>query len=226
MRVLDLFSGIGGFSLGLERAGHETVAFCEIDKFCQKVLEKCWPEVPIFKDITHLRFDGAAKVLYDDRHGQKKTGLSPSSNDVSIRPVGSGSGDILRCYPPSDVGMAESSESRDAPQSSFQGGESLLSGEHKGRRPSAEHVGNSNTKGDYSQEVDMRDLRRFSDIQEWKNGGSGTSFGLQQASGRDVAMSEMPLRMAQEQQGEKESGKEVDHGSHANEIDIICGGFP
>lgn len=37
-RVLDLFSGIGGFSLGLERAGFETVAFCEIDPWCQRVL--------------------------------------------------------------------------------------------------------------------------------------------------------------------------------------------
>ena len=40
VRVLDLFSGIGGFSLGLDRAGMETVAFCENDKFCQKVLAK------------------------------------------------------------------------------------------------------------------------------------------------------------------------------------------
>jgi DNA (cytosine-5)-methyltransferase 1 len=41
LRVLDLFSGIGGFSLGLERAGgFETVAFCEIDPFCRRVLKK------------------------------------------------------------------------------------------------------------------------------------------------------------------------------------------
>jgi len=39
MRVLNLFSGIGSFSLGLERAGMETVAFCENDPFCQKVLK-------------------------------------------------------------------------------------------------------------------------------------------------------------------------------------------
>jgi len=55
MRVLDLFSGIGGFSLGLERAGMETVAFCEIDPFCQKVLAKHWPDVPIFDDIKTLK---------------------------------------------------------------------------------------------------------------------------------------------------------------------------
>ena len=44
MNVLDLFSGIGGLSLGLERAGMRTVAFCEIDKFCKKVLSERWPE--------------------------------------------------------------------------------------------------------------------------------------------------------------------------------------
>ena len=54
MKVLDLFSGIGGFSLGLERAGMETVAFCENDKFCQKVLAKHWPDVPIHNNIEEL----------------------------------------------------------------------------------------------------------------------------------------------------------------------------
>lgn len=54
MKVLDLFSGIGGFSLGLERAGMETVAFCEMDKHCHKVLNKHWPDVPIFKDVREL----------------------------------------------------------------------------------------------------------------------------------------------------------------------------
>ena len=41
LKVLDLFSGIGGFSLGLESTGHfETIAFVEKDEFCQKVLKK------------------------------------------------------------------------------------------------------------------------------------------------------------------------------------------
>ena len=54
MKVLDLFSGIGGFSLGLERAGMETIAFCEIEPFCREVLKKHWPSVPIYEDIKKL----------------------------------------------------------------------------------------------------------------------------------------------------------------------------
>lgn len=66
MKVLDLFSGIGGFSLGLERAGMETVAFCEQDKFCQKVLKKHWPDIPIFDDVRTLdgtQFRGTVDVV-------------------------------------------------------------------------------------------------------------------------------------------------------------------
>jgi len=54
MNVLDLFGGIGGFSLGLERAGMKTMAFCEFDKHAQKVLKKHWPEVPIHDDVRIL----------------------------------------------------------------------------------------------------------------------------------------------------------------------------
>lgn len=54
MQVLDLFSGIGGFSLGLEAAGMETVGFCEVAPFCQQVLRKHWPHVPIHEDVREL----------------------------------------------------------------------------------------------------------------------------------------------------------------------------
>lgn len=57
MRVLDLFSGIGGFSLGLERAGMQTVAFCEIEPYCRAVLAKHWPGVKIYEDIRTLTAD-------------------------------------------------------------------------------------------------------------------------------------------------------------------------
>ena len=55
LTILDLFSGIGGFSLGLERTGgFETVAFCEIEEFPRKVLNKHWPDVTCFKDVREL----------------------------------------------------------------------------------------------------------------------------------------------------------------------------
>jgi DNA (cytosine-5)-methyltransferase 1 len=66
LRVLDLFSGIGGFSLGLERTGgFKTVAFCEIEPFPRRVLAKHWPEVPCYDDVRtltadRLRSDGIA----------------------------------------------------------------------------------------------------------------------------------------------------------------------
>jgi DNA (cytosine-5)-methyltransferase 1 len=63
MNVLDLFSGIGGFSLGLERAGMRTVAFCEIDKFCREVLAKHWPDVPCYEDVTTADFPAADIVV-------------------------------------------------------------------------------------------------------------------------------------------------------------------
>lgn len=62
MKVLDLFSGVGGMSLGLGRAGMDTVAFCEIDKACRRVLNSVHPDVPVYHDVSKL----TAKVLVDD----------------------------------------------------------------------------------------------------------------------------------------------------------------
>ena len=58
LRHLDLFSGLGGFSLGLEATGgFETVAFCDIEKFSRKVLKKHWPDVKQYKDIKELTYE-------------------------------------------------------------------------------------------------------------------------------------------------------------------------
>ena len=57
LKHLDLFSGIGGFSLGLEATGgFETVAFCDIDKYSKKVLKKQWPNVKQYEDIKELNY--------------------------------------------------------------------------------------------------------------------------------------------------------------------------
>lgn len=54
MKVLDLFSGIGGFSLGLEKAGMMTIAFCESNIFCKGILRKHWKNIPIYDDVMDL----------------------------------------------------------------------------------------------------------------------------------------------------------------------------
>jgi DNA (cytosine-5)-methyltransferase 1 len=64
MKLLDLFSGIGGFSLAARWAGIETVAFCEIDKYCCKVLNKNFPGVKIYGNIKELN----GKTIKDE-HG-------------------------------------------------------------------------------------------------------------------------------------------------------------
>jgi DNA (cytosine-5)-methyltransferase 1 len=61
LKVASFFAGIGGFDLGLEKAGMEVVFQCEINKFCQKVLRQHWPQVPLFDDIKALTPDDISK---------------------------------------------------------------------------------------------------------------------------------------------------------------------
>ena len=70
LRMLDLFSGIGGFSYAGEKlvGGYETVAFCEYDKHCQRVLRKHWPDTEIIDDVRELandaeRFRGSVDII-------------------------------------------------------------------------------------------------------------------------------------------------------------------
>jgi len=68
VRLLDLFSGIGGFSLAAQWVWGdelEIVAFCEIDKFCQKVLKKHWPDVPIIEDVRDVNIDNLVNLCYN-----------------------------------------------------------------------------------------------------------------------------------------------------------------
>jgi DNA (cytosine-5)-methyltransferase 1 len=57
LTVGSLFAGVGGFDLGLERAGMRTVWFCEEDPFCRRVLAKHWPGVPCYPDVRSLVAD-------------------------------------------------------------------------------------------------------------------------------------------------------------------------
>ena len=64
MKIIDLFSGIGGFSLGLESTGgFETIQFVENESWCQKILAKNFPEVPIAGDIREYEGQRADVVV-------------------------------------------------------------------------------------------------------------------------------------------------------------------
>lgn len=74
MNKLSLFSGIGGDDLASEWAGIETVCFVEKDKYCQKVLKKHWPDIPIIeevKDVTKERF----QTIMADSQGDNQNEL-------------------------------------------------------------------------------------------------------------------------------------------------------
>lgn len=66
MTGLSLFSGIGGIDLAFEWAGGTVAAMVEVDTFCQKVLRKHWPDVPIFSDVREVKGAdvGAVDVIY------------------------------------------------------------------------------------------------------------------------------------------------------------------
>jgi DNA (cytosine-5)-methyltransferase 1 len=88
MNVLDLFSGIGGFSLGLERAGMRTVAFCEREPFCRQVLAERWPGIPCYDDVRTLTAD---RLAADGINVDAICGGFPCQ-DISVAGSGAGLG--------------------------------------------------------------------------------------------------------------------------------------
>ncbi len=69
MKHIDLYSGIGGFALACDWAGIETICFVEIDDFCQKILRKHWPGVPIVKDVNDVE---EIRKVVADTYGQRE----------------------------------------------------------------------------------------------------------------------------------------------------------
>lgn len=63
LKSLSLFSGIGGFDLGLQKSGIDPVAFCEMDRFCQRVLRSHWPDVPIIDDVRDVTGESLKEVV-------------------------------------------------------------------------------------------------------------------------------------------------------------------
>jgi DNA (cytosine-5)-methyltransferase 1 len=117
MNVLDLFSGIGGFSLGLERAGMRTVTFCEIDPYCRAVLRKHWPGVPIWDDVRTITAKTVADTLKDSSTHAGGSAFVPgklldeigrqeTSNGSGTSGTGTGIDVICGGFPCQDISVA------------------------------------------------------------------------------------------------------------------------
>ena len=66
----SLFSGVGGFDLGLERAGWHVAFQCEIDPWCRRVLRRHWPDVPCYGDVREVASVGRRRGPGEvDRNG-------------------------------------------------------------------------------------------------------------------------------------------------------------
>jgi DNA (cytosine-5)-methyltransferase 1 len=108
MNVLDLFSGIGGFSLGLERAGMRTVGFCEIDPYCQSVLRKHWPNVPVWGDVRTLTAEVITNTIGCQIRQQPRRGNGASGADQAQPRCNGPEGIDIICggFPCQDISVA------------------------------------------------------------------------------------------------------------------------
>ena len=80
LKVLDLFSGIGMFSFGLEQAGMETAAFVERNTFCKAVLKHHWPAIPILDDVCKVEHKkGKLIYVYDECRGHEDLWVAKKS---------------------------------------------------------------------------------------------------------------------------------------------------
>ena len=86
MNVLDLFSGVGLFSLGLKRAGFQTIAFVEISPWCRKILRRHWPNARIYNDV---QFVTQARLAADGIRPDIVCGGFPCQ-DISVAGYGEG----------------------------------------------------------------------------------------------------------------------------------------
>ena len=80
MKVLDLLSGRGGFSYGLDQVGFKTVAFCEMDQYCKLVLAKTLERIKIYNDVKELK---GQEVIKEHGTIDLITGGFPATRSVS-----------------------------------------------------------------------------------------------------------------------------------------------
>ena len=94
MKHLSLFSGIGGIDIAAEWAGFSTVAFCEIDKYCQQVLKKHWPDVPIIEDVKDVTKESISEIVTNAERMGRTQGTRESIQPQKSQTVGQDTGNV------------------------------------------------------------------------------------------------------------------------------------
>jgi DNA (cytosine-5)-methyltransferase 1 len=149
VNVGSLFTGIGGFDLGLERAGMRVVWQCEQDEFCRRVLARHWPGVPCYPDVRALVADADATspARFQEKCGDAekeatglRVGVAERSSGVDM-PVCVPSVDVL-CggFPCQDISLAGKGAGIDGTRSSLWGEYARLVGELRPRYVIVENV--------------------------------------------------------------------------------------
>ncbi len=194
---IDLFSGIGGFTLAAEWAGFKTIVFCEKEEFCQKIIRKHWPEVPIIHDIKEL-----TELSTVDKIESNEKRIFRSDQNVRNGAVNSGHSNVFRSDKAINVDEPKKEKLQIQIEDPNGDRESFLSRNDSGGQGS-KCSRESNRKGNHSEEIPLRKMRRHRNIQRRANKGPVSSSGLSKTIGSKLAMSEMSSRMAQKKQAFK-----------------------
>lgn len=234
MKVLDIFSGLGGFSLGFHKAGMKTVAFCEIEEYPRKILEKNFPGIPIFKDVRRLYADIYDNLLYTNDNGDvyyQETGgdmCAKKSNRyddaVSLYDQGMSIGDCADYYGISRQGMHDILKRRDCqfrPKLKYGKDNHFHRGGISNGRKRANHLlEKAVKKGVIIQKVRCEDCGR---TKTFKDGRTGIQ------AHHDNYNKPLKVRwLCQECHHEwhKHNQPEEFDEPAAGAIDVVCGGFP
>lgn len=205
MLHIDLFSGIGGFALAAERVWPNIKhIFCDNEPFAQEVLKKHWPNSQIYRDIREWieELSWLTVMEYTKRHGlsqeaiEQRCGIALRARDERV-----GYSEDLQHFSPSNVDGSKKTGSEIPPQTSLWEGKPFLE-RNESRGQGAEHLRESNNLRTSGEKDSLRNVRGQRSIQGRTEQDTGSSPKLPKTAQSDVVVSEMPSRVAQEQQSD------------------------